>query len=134
MSQRILVEHKSGDLFDVSIRGHCIQMDQPTEAGGSDFAPTPTEFFVASLASCVAFYARRYLARHGLPEGGLAVRAEFEMAERPARVGVIRVVVTLPEGVPEDRHRALLAMASHCTVHNSLLQHPEISIELGAPR
>jgi hypothetical protein len=28
-------------------------------------APNPTELFAASLATCVAFYAGRYLDRHG---------------------------------------------------------------------
>jgi len=34
----------------------------------------------------------------------------------------------VPEGVPEERLGALLAVASHCTVHNSLTVPPTISI------
>ena len=33
-------------------------------------------------------------------------------------------------GVPPQRTGALLAVASHCTVHNTLRQHPDVSIEL----
>ena len=52
--------------------------------------PTPTELFVASLASCVAFYAGRYLTRHGLSREGLGVSVAYEMAtDRPARVANI---------------------------------------------
>lgn len=132
MSGVIRVDHKDGDLFEIAIRHHLVHVDQPDADGGTDVAPTPTEFFVAGLASCVAFYARRYLARHGLPTAGLAVTATFTMAERPARVAEIRVLVAVPDGVPEDRRAALLAVASHCTVHNSLRQSPEVSIELAA--
>jgi putative redox protein len=39
--------------------------------GGGDVGPTPTELFVAGLASCVAFYARRYLRRHDIDAEGL---------------------------------------------------------------
>jgi uncharacterized OsmC-like protein len=132
MSEVIRVDHKEGDLFEIGIRDHLIHVDQPTEAGGSDAAPTPVELFVASLASCVAHYARRYLARHGLPAEGLSVAAEFEMTDRPARVGQVQVSIDLPHGVPDERRDALLAVASHCTVHNSLEDPPDVYIELAA--
>ncbi len=132
MSDVIRVSHKNGDLFEIAVGHHLVHVDQPIEAGGSDAAPTPTELFVASLASCVAFYSRRYLARHSLPTEGLSVEAAFTMAERPARVGQINVLIDLPTGVPDDRRAALLAVASHCTVHNTLEDPPELSIELAA--
>jgi len=105
-------------------------VDQQADLDGDDSAPTPTELFVASLASCVAFYAGRYLSRHGLPRDDLRVMAEFTMApDRPVRVGAIRLRVSAP-GLQEERRAGLLAVASHCTVHNSLHQPPEVTIEL----
>jgi len=130
MTTTVFVGHKAGDLFEVTVGGHRLYVDQPFEAGGSGLAPAPTEIFVAGLASCVAYYARRFLVRHGLPEDGLALSAEFELAERPARVGSIKIVLYLPDGVPAERRAGLLAVASHCTVHNSLKQPPEVNIEL----
>jgi putative redox protein len=130
MRNTVRVAHKGGDVFEIAIRGHLLQVDQPIEDGGSDAAPTPTELFVASLASCVAHYARRFLARHTLPTEGLSVSATFTMAEHPARVGQVAVSVTVPKGVQAERRAALLAVASHCTVHNSLQEAPEVSVEL----
>lgn len=126
----IEVAHKEGDVFEIRIRDHLVHVDQPVEDGGTDLAPTPTELFMASLASCVAFYARRYLARHDLPAAGLMVSASYAMAEHPARVGEVSVIVTVPDGVPSDRKAALLAVATHCTVHNSLEQPPPVTIAL----
>ena len=124
------VEHRGGDTFDINIRGHVVRVDQPVKDGGEDTAPTPTELFIASLASCVAFYARRYLARHNLPTDGLAVEATFDMGAKPARVAGIDVRLIVPEGVPAERRDALLAVATHCTVHNTLTTEPEVSITL----
>jgi LmbE family N-acetylglucosaminyl deacetylase/uncharacterized OsmC-like protein len=124
------VEHRGGDRFDINIRGHLISVDQPVRHGGDDTAATPTELFVASLASCVAFYARRYLARHNLPTEGLAVDATFDIGSRPARVSGITVRVIVPEGVPPERREPLLAVATHCTVHNTLAATPDVSITL----
>jgi uncharacterized OsmC-like protein len=126
----INVWHLDGDRFAVGARDHLFTVDQPAADGGEDTAPTPTELFVAGLVSCVAFYARRYLARHNLPTAGLHVTGEYDLASRPARVSDVRIDIALPADVPADRREALLAVASHCTVHNSLAIPPEVSIGL----
>lgn len=128
---RLEVAHVDGDAYAIEVRGHRLLVDQPEDAGGQDTAPTPTELFAASLASCVAFYAGRYLHRHGLERTGLRVRTEFTMAtDRPARIDTVHVTVLPPPGLPEQRRAALLAVASHCTVHNTLRQPPEVVIGL----
>lgn len=125
------VRFVSGEAYDVDVRGHTVRVDQPADAGGSDEGPTPTELFVASLATCVAFYAGRYLSRHGYDRDGLGVSVEFAMAtDRPARVAAIRLAVRVPDSVPPERWAALQAVVSHCTVHNSLHQPPDVQIAL----
>ncbi|MFJ7587510.1 OsmC family protein [Streptomyces sp. NPDC097617] len=128
---RLVVTHVEGDAYAAVVRGHRVLVDQPANAGGADAAPTPTELFAASLATCIAFYSGRYLLRHGLPREGLQVRTDFTMAvDRPARVVAVHVVIVPPPGLPERRRAGLLAVASHCTVHNTLQRLPEIGIEL----
>jgi uncharacterized OsmC-like protein len=129
----VRVDHKEGDRFEIEIRQHVLSVDQTAAEGGEDTAPTPTELFVGSLASCVGFYARRFLARHDLPTEGLSVTADFAMDARPARVSDVRLHIRVPDGVPEERRAGLLAVAGHCTVHNSLRQPPQVSIELAVP-
>lgn len=130
MSDSITVQHVNGHQFSIAIRGHTITVDQPTEAGGTDTAPTPTELFVASLASCVAFYAGSYLARHQISTEGLSVRADFDMGGRPNRVTDVRVIISPPRGLPAERREAFLAVASHCTVHNTLADPATVEIQL----
>ena len=132
MSAELTVRHLGGDRFAIDVRGHTIMVDQPTEAGGEDTAPTPTELFIAGLASCVAFYARRYLARHDIPADGLAVTSTFTMATKPGRVSDIAIEITPPAALPAERRDAFRAVASHCTVHNTLEQAPAVEIRLGA--
>ncbi|GAA2148238.1 putative OsmC-like protein [Humibacillus xanthopallidus] len=126
----VSVSHLGGDRFEIEVRGHRIRVDQPEAMGGEDTAPTPTELFVASLASCSAFYARRYLSRHDLPVEGLRVETSYVMGKSPSRVAGFDVRVHLPAGVPESRHQALLAMIDRCTVHSTLTHEPDVSIAL----
>ena len=129
----IEVRHVDGDRFDVRIRGHGLVVDQPVDDGGTDAGPTPTELFVAGLASCVAFYAGRFLRRHDLPADGYGVRCGFLMAEgHPARVAEVELALDLPPRFPESRREALRRVVERCTVHNTLRTPPEIRIRLVA--
>jgi putative redox protein len=125
----ITVEHDRGDRFSVDIRDHRLVIDQPIPDGGGDEGPTPTELFVASLASCVAFYARRALHDETLPSGALRVGVGYTMStDRPARVSTISLVVDLPRGLSAPRIAAVERAVSHCTVHNSIVTAPVIDI------
>lgn len=126
----IVVTCLQGDQFEVAVRQHRLLVDQPVADGGSDTAPTPTELFVSSLAACVAFYAGRYLLRHGLAAEGLRAEASYVISVHPARVGEITIDLHVPAGVPEKNRAALLAVASHCTVHNTLETPPSVEIAL----
>lgn len=125
------VRFMAGEAYEVAVRGHTILVDQPVDSDGQDSAPTPTELFVASLATCVAFYAGRYLSRHGYSRDGLGVSVGYEMAtDRPARVTAIRLTLRVPADVPAQRWPALQAVASHCTVHNTITGQPDVIIGL----
>jgi len=130
MSDELTVRHLEDDRFAIDVRGHTLVVDQPVEVGGADTGPTPTELFIAGLASCVAFYARRYLARHHISTAGLAVSVTYDIGGRPTRVTRITVVVTPPSDLPPERRSAFLAVASHCTVHNTLTEPANIEIAL----
>jgi putative redox protein len=128
------VAHQERDRFELQVRGHRLLCDQPLADGGDDQGPTPTELFVGSLAACVAFYARRFLARHHLDAAGLRVEAGFTMsADRPARVDTITLRLLVPEPLEPNRRLALLAVVDHCTVHNSLRIPPQVHVTLAEP-
>ncbi|MCQ4082059.1 OsmC family protein [Streptomyces sp. RB6PN25] len=135
-NRHVTVEHAAGDLYRIAVRGHELWADHPGVSGGDgDLAPTPTELFVASLASCTAFYAGRYLTRHGLDRAGLRVDAEFTMAgDRPARVRGVMLRVTVPRELNPMQQRALAAVVDHCTVHNTLRHPPQVGITIAAAR
>jgi putative redox protein len=130
----VRVRALDGEAYELEVRGHRILVDQPVGAGGRDQAPTPTELFIASLAGCVGYYAGRYLTRHGFSRAELAVSADYDMAtDRPARVTAIRVRIRIPDDLPAARVAGLLAMASHCTVHNSIEHRPSMTVEIEPP-
>jgi putative redox protein len=129
----LTVRYLHEDAFEIDVRGHRLMVDQPVEAGGANLGPTPTELFLAGLASCVGFYAARYLRRHQLAADALQVDCEATMSQhRPARVAAVRLRLTGLPPMTDQQRTVLLQVADHCTVHNSLRQPPDVRIDLEA--
>lgn len=129
----ITVTYVGRDRLRVETRGHIAYADQPVEDGGEDTAPTPTEMFVAGLATCVAFYAERFLRRNGMSTDRLRVTCDYRWAENPHRVGDIEVSVAAP-GLTAAKRDAFSRVIEHCTVHNSLLHPPDVHLRLVGER
>ena len=122
----LMVVSLGGDRHRITIGAHELIVDQPREAGGDDAGPTPTDLFVASLASCIAHYARRALGSGG---GNPTVYCKWEMSDQPpARVAGISIEIHLPAGTSDARMAAVRRAVPHCTVHNSLLWPPSLTI------
>jgi hypothetical protein len=98
--------------------------DQPVNDGGQDTAATPMELLVAALASCVAFYAGRCCGTAWTAPGWRSLPA----SPRPKTGPPGSATCSCGSGCPAASRRSagtLLAVASHCTVHNTLRQEPE---------
>lgn len=129
----ITVHHEAKDRFRIDVRGHEIVVDQPAPAS-DDAGPTPTELFVASLASCAAFFARRFLARHGLPDGELTVTCDFGWAPDHSRVDRVSLRIEVPEPLPLDVEAGMLRAVDRCTVESSIRAQPVITREVSVGR
>ncbi|MFH0965076.1 MAG: OsmC family protein [Planctomycetota bacterium] len=127
----VSVKHEGGCVFSVEARGYRMVADTPPGwPECSNKGPTPPEMLVASLATCVGIYLARYMREAKLPYEGFTIDAAYSKAENPDRIGSIAIDVNLPEELPEARKKALIRVAEHCTVHNTLRQPPEVSIEI----
>lgn len=73
-----VVPRGRGDGFQASIRGHILELADPSS--GSALAPTPDDLFVASIASELAWSARRLLRACGLPDD-VSVYAQWRTPE-----------------------------------------------------
>jgi len=116
--------------FEAECRGHRVTLDQPVEDGGADAGMTPVELFIASLGSCVAYFATMFCQRRKIPPDGLAVELSWDWAEDPHRVGAIDVKITLSKKPSGKEKAGLLRMVKGCTVHNTMHHPPKIEFTI----
>lgn len=126
----VKISHLDQVKFSIQSRSHTILCDQPTENGGEDSGMTPPELLLASLGSCVAFYAVEYLRTRDLARSGVEVRVTAEKLKQPARIGNFKIQVACPVSLTEAHMEGLMRAVHRCLIHNTLLAPPEINIEL----
>ncbi len=127
---KLTATYRDGTRYDIVSGKHRIITDQAVEDGGQDAGMGPVELFVGSVAGCVAYFVGQFCGRHGIPRDGLAVDAEWTMAENPHRVGRIDIGIHLPHRISTEQKERLLKVAHGCTVHQSIIVTPNIGIKL----
>jgi putative redox protein len=129
----VTVEHLGALQFEIKARQHVIVSDQPPENGGHDEGMTPPELLLASLGSCVGFYAAQYLRKHKLATEGTRVRVTADKLKDPPRIDNFRIEIETAAALTEEDRSGVENAAHHCLIHNTLLHAPAIAIEITHP-
>jgi len=130
----VTVNHLGSVQFEVKARQHAIVCDQPAENGGYDEGMTPPELLLASLASCVGFYAAHYLRKFKLASEGTRVRLTADKVKEPvARIDNFRIEIEIPVELTEQHQAGVERAVHHCLIHNTLLHPPKIAIDIRQP-
>ena len=119
-----------GDVaVDATVRNHIVHTDQPAPAGG-DSGPSPFDLFLASIATCMGFYALRFCQGRSLPADGLGLTLEpiREVAGGP--VTTIDVQLQLPQSFPPKYAEAIRRAVDHCAVKRHMMMPPEFRLQL----
>jgi uncharacterized OsmC-like protein len=126
----ISVEHLGEVQFKISARNHTIDCDQPIESGGEDEGMTPPELLLASLGSCVGYYAAQYLRNHKLATEGTRVQVTAEKLKNPARLDNFQVHVEAPVDLSEEHMLGVNQAAHKCLIHSTLMSTPTVQIHV----
>jgi putative redox protein len=129
----LTVVYGGGKRFEAIARNHRVISDQPLDDDGTDRGMTPPELFLASLGTCIGYYAAEYLNARDLPTNGLEVKVTGLKGGKPVRIATINVNVIAPGADSDDRHREGLRRAvERCLIHNTLVALPHMEIKVGA--
>ncbi|HTH17593.1 MAG TPA: OsmC family protein [Magnetospirillum sp.] len=106
----------------VMIGRHTFRADEPLEAGGDDFGPTPHELLLAALGTCTAMTVKMVADRKKWPLDHVEVRLRRGSLakEDGSHATLILRDIVLDGALDEDQRKKLLDVAEHCPVHKTL--------------
>jgi ribosomal protein S12 methylthiotransferase accessory factor len=125
MADSIVIEFKAGRAVDAKVAGFTVSTDQPVKEGGGGTAPTPSEYFLASIATCAALYAKGFCEKRGYDVSGLSLSMDAQYDEKTKMVTRVTFRLGLPEGFPEKYEKAIIRAMDQCWVKKHLFDPPE---------
>ncbi|MBV9067873.1 MAG: OsmC family protein [Acidobacteria bacterium] len=124
------VSFPGGVAVDATYRGHTVHTDQPLSAGGADTAMSPFDLFLASIGTCMGFYALRFCQERNLSTEGLGLTLEPLREGDGKRMTALRIAVELPSAFPEKYRGAIERAIDHCAVKNQIVNPPRFELLL----
>ena len=88
------------------------------------------ELLLAALGSCTLGTMLAFAENAGVDLAGVRLELEPVIAERPERVGEIRMTMHIEGDVDARRLASLRRVAEHCKVHQTLAHGPALALEL----
>jgi ribosomal protein S12 methylthiotransferase accessory factor len=122
------VSFPGGVAVEATFKGHTVRTDQPVKAGGADTAMAPFDLFLASIATCMGYYAVSFCRERGIPTEGLGLTLEPIRDEEAKRVAELRIRLDLPPGFPEKYRSAIERAVDHCAVKKHVLEPPRFEL------
>jgi putative redox protein len=114
---------------EARFEGFSVLTDQPKSEGGMGAAPWPFALFLASLATCAAFYAQGFCQARDIDQTGMKffMRTFSDAAGR--RLERVEMELKLPQGFPEKYEKAILRVANQCAVKKVMQDPPEFELK-----
>jgi ribosomal protein S12 methylthiotransferase accessory factor len=129
MSNTFTVSFPGGVRVDASYKGLVVHTDQPAPLGEST-AVSPFDLLLASIATCMGYYALRFCQERELSTEGLGLTLTSERDLERKRVSTIRIELTAPDGFPEQYESAILRAMDLCAVKKFVHEPPEFDLRV----
>jgi putative redox protein len=120
-----------GEKVNAEMSGRVIPTDQPVEAGGEGSAPSPFDYFLASLGTCAGIYVLSFCQHRQIATEGLALTQRMEFIttdDGKKKLAKVAIEIELPSGFPEKYRNAIVKAAELCSVKKEIMDPPEFVI------
>jgi putative redox protein len=121
----IMVNLAGGRAVEAVVGDHTIRTDQPVKAGGGGTAPSSSDLFLASIASCAGYYLLDFCLERKIPTEGAAVVMRTHKNENTRMLDLIQIEVRLPPEFPEKYEKAVVRVVDLCWVKKHIQKAPE---------
>jgi putative redox protein len=112
---------------DVAIRQFHLTADEPSDLGGDDAGPTPSEFVLTGLGACKAITVRMYAERKGWKLEHVSIDLNLQ---KEGDRHLIHAHLNLEGALTDEQRQRLREIADRCPVHKLLTSDIDIQTVL----
>ncbi len=130
MTNEINVTFPANLSVEASVGDFTIRTDQPEKSGGDNSAPSPSELFTTSVATCAGYFALKFCRARKIDTTGMRLTMQYDWDKELKRYPKMSIQLELPDGFPEKYRGAIIKAMDQCAVKRSILQPPEFEMTL----
>ena len=118
-------------LAEAKMRKHFAVIDEPVSSGGDDNGPTPVEYLLTAVGSCVSITLRMYAERKKWDVGRITINVvqKDELTSEGIKKSLIEEISFEKEITSEQREK-LLEIAGKCPVAKMVKGETEINTKI----
>ncbi|MBT8329886.1 MAG: osmotically inducible protein OsmC [Desulfofustis sp.] len=115
---------------EAAVGDFTVVTDQPEKSGGDNTAPSPTEYFLVSIANCSAYFALKFCRTRDIDYSNMRLKMGYDWDRDQKRYPKLSIELALPEGFPDKYRAAIVKAMDQCVVKQHLHNPPEFEITL----
>ncbi len=106
---------------EIEVAQHQLHADEPTEVGGTDLGPSPTELLLSSVGTCKAMTVRMYADRKAWDLATVEISLSLsEQRTDLQKTTFVHCHIRLTGNLDDAQKQRLLTIADRCPVHKIL--------------
>jgi putative redox protein len=117
---------------NAEFNGFTINTDQAVKDGGEGSAPSPYEYFLASIGTCAGIYVHSFCEKRKIPTADISLMQRIEYRKTDEGKSVLEKIVIeiiVPPAFPEKYHQALIKVADQCAVKKTIVNPPKFEVK-----
>ena len=125
----------------MKVGNHYLTADEPIEAGGNDYGPSPYELVSAGLSACTAMTIQMYAKLKKWNLENVEVHTSYgkehitdckDCESDSAKIDTFNRVITLTGNLDKNQEQRILKIANKCPVHRTLHSETQVITKLKA--
>jgi len=139
MIEHVVVHGKpNAFLQEITVGKHHFRVDEPAGIGGTDSAPDPYDYLLASLGACTSMTVGLYARKKQIPLEAVKVSLSHsrihaeDCADCETKQGMLDRIdlnIQLTGPLSEEQHASLMEIAGKCPVHRTLKSEIDIRLQ-----
>jgi len=128
----IVVSFPGGKKVNAEFNGMVVKTDQPLKYGGEGSAPSPFEYFLASIGTCAGIFVLSFCQERKISAEGISIVQRMEYVPNETGKPVLDTIaldIHVPSTFPDKYRNALVKVADQCAVKKTIMHPPKFAVK-----